>query len=382
MRRISANYIIANDFEAIKNGIIEINDDNKILNIIKPDNTFESAKTEFYNGIIVPGFVNTHCHLELSYLKGLIPEKVGHIEFIKQIVDRIKNIPTNISDIFNADAQMQKEGIVAVGDISNTTNSAQIKKQSPIYYHTFIEIADFFNIEKGTENIHFAKTIRHNFEHSSIVAHAPYTCSPLFIEKTANENKDVYSIHNQETIHEDLMYLNGKSEIFDLIKKRKFSSKFQKTEKSSLKSYLKQYSSKDLKIILVHNLFTKEEDILFAEKENENIFWSFCPNSNNYIQGIKPIIDNFIKNNCKICLGTDSLASNKKLSIIEEMKNFINYNFIDVLKWATLNGAKALNIDDKYGSIEKEKTPGLNLITNFDFEKFQITTQSTIKVLA
>ncbi|MEA3450653.1 MAG: amidohydrolase family protein, partial [Bacteroidota bacterium] len=247
--------------------------------------------------------------------------------------------------------------------------------------HTFIEIADFFNEEKGIESINFAKIIKDNFEHSSLAAHSPYTCSPNFIEKTADESKIVYSIHNQETKHEDLMYLNGKSKILDLIKKRKYTGNFQKTAKSSLKSYLPKIRKNDLNIILVHNLFTNEEDIIFAEKENTNLFWCICSNSNYFIQEKRPQIDRFVKNNAKICLGTDSLASNNSLSIIDEMKNFTDYNFIDVLKWATINGAKALKIDDVFGSIEIGKQPGLNLITKFDFENFHLTSNSRIKVL-
>ena len=85
-------------------------------------------------------------------------------------------------------------------------------------------------------------------------------------------------------------------------------------------------------------------------------------------------------------MGTDSLASNKELSILEEMKvlqaECDDLSFDLLLKWATLNGAKALKIDGDFGSIELGKKPGLNLITNFDFQKMEITNKSDIKVLA
>jgi cytosine/adenosine deaminase-related metal-dependent hydrolase len=82
MRRLSAHYIFPVDTPPLKNGVIEIDDDGTILNIIDTHGkNKESAGTEFYNGILVPGFINTHCHLELSYLKGKITPQKGLASF-------------------------------------------------------------------------------------------------------------------------------------------------------------------------------------------------------------------------------------------------------------------------------------------------------------
>ncbi|MDA3778703.1 MAG: hypothetical protein PF487_00480 [Bacteroidales bacterium] len=86
MRRISANYVFPVSGKALKNGIVEIDDEGIIRNIIDTHGKLnESRKLEFYNGIIVPGFVNTHCHIELSYLKNKIKKGTGLAEFIKQV---------------------------------------------------------------------------------------------------------------------------------------------------------------------------------------------------------------------------------------------------------------------------------------------------------
>ncbi len=87
----------------------------------------------------------------------------------------------------------------------------------------------------------------------------------------------------------------------------------------------------------------------------------------------------------KVTLGTDSLASNQRLSILNEMKtlqaNFPSISFQTLLEWATINGAKALNLDGKLGSIEKGKKSGLVLINNFDFQAMKLTANSNAKVL-
>ncbi len=114
-------------------------------------------------------------------------------------------------------------------------------------------------------------------------------------------------------------------------------------------------------------------------------YWCLCPNSNLYIENKLPNINLFSLYSERVTIGTDSLASNTTLSILEEMKtimrNYEDIDFTELIKWGTLNGAKALKMDDKLGSIEVGKTPGLNLISNFDFNKMQISENSEIKVL-
>jgi len=105
--------------------------------------------------------------------------------------------------------------------------------------------------------------------------------------------------------------------------------------------------------------------------------------SNLFIENKLPDINLFLEFSDKIALGTDSLASNKSLSILNEMKQINKVDptiaFDKLLQWASLNGAKALKIDHHYGSLEKGKTPGVNLISNFDFDVMQITENSAVK---
>ena len=80
MRKIAANYIFPISSKPLKNGIVEVDDSGKIINIIDTKGDLrESAKLEFYNGILVPGFVNAHSHTELSRLREKIEEKGNKI---------------------------------------------------------------------------------------------------------------------------------------------------------------------------------------------------------------------------------------------------------------------------------------------------------------
>ena len=120
-------------------------------------------------------------------------------------------------------------------------------------------------------------------------------------------------------------------------------------------------------MIILRNLFDKYQQLGLVF-ESSNLYFCLCPNANVYISNKLPDINLFVRNQCNIVLGTDSLASNDQLSILEEIntlqKAYPDLSLSEMLKWATSNGAKALKIDDKYGSFEKGKTPGVVLIQN------------------
>ena len=153
---------------------------------------------------------------------------------------------------------------------------------------------------------------------------------------------------------------------------------FSPTNKSSLQSYLPKYASTE-RMLLVHNTFTSAQDISFTKTSPIAIYWCFCPNANKYIEGRQPDYTLFLAEKCTI--GTDSLASNWSLSILDELKTIRQKNMQieleTLLKWATINGAEALGLTDKLGSIEVGKAPGLNLIS--DLIDANISEKSTVK---
>ncbi|HEY5391200.1 MAG TPA: amidohydrolase family protein, partial [Hanamia sp.] len=150
-------------------------------------------------------------------------------------------------------------------------------------------------------------------------------------------------------------------------------------------SYFEKFSSA-ASVILVHNTFTKQEDLDFinhTKNKKQLVSFCLCPNANIYIENTLPPVDLFIKNDVNIILGTDSLASNHQLSILEEIKTIAkNYPEIKTetfLKWATINGAKALQMNKDLGSFEKVKKPGVVLIKNVEGGKINV--ESKIKRL-
>jgi len=382
---ISANVVYPVSNAPLKNGVIDINEDGSINAVLTQEEAQGIENIQHYDGILVPGFINTHCHLELSHLQGKIPEKTGLTGFIKQILS-LRQQPEEemMSAMQSADQEMYENGIVAVGDISNLLISKSVKLDSKIYYHTFVEVFGFNRpsepiIEQGLQ-------LKKDFAplKASVVPHAPYSVSSsLFneIEKVINDD-DILTIHNQETIGENELFETGTGKFADFFAELGIAqSDAHNSKQNSLNYHLPQLSKK-VNTLLVHNTFSSKTDVDFAKSEHQKLYWCLCPNANLYIENTLPDVDVLKTENLKITLGTDSLASNHQLNILKEMQilqEHKNISFEDLLKWATLNGAEFLGIESQYGSFEIGKKPGVVLISNA--ENGIITNETTIKRL-
>jgi len=395
IRKISADYIFPISSSPIKKGILIFDENGKIIDLIDPAKSTELPdETEIFEGLLCPGFVNTHCHLELSWMKGRIPENTGLANFVVHIekLKKLRKEDEVLETIAVADHEMRKNGIVAVGDISNTSYSFKTKAHSPIDYYTFIEVYGSMpwladeKFEKAL-NIHRQLTEYYGL-HGSISPHATYSVSkPLFLKiKTfAQIHQNILSIHHQESEAENQFFKNKSGWIIENMKKIGIDySWFEATGKSPLAS-IAQMLPKNNRILLIHNTFSEKSDIELAENYFDHVSWCLCPNANLYIENRLPDVSLFSNGKLKITLGTDSLASNHQLSILEEIKTIAG-TFPEIppdvlFRWGTLNGAEFLLIDDKFGSFDKGKTPGINLISLKKDTDLKLDKQSKVKVI-
>lgn len=383
-RVITADYIYPGNSKPIKNGLVAFSEEGKIVHIGE-SGSYPSEKLEKLAGIICPAFINTHCHLELSHLKGKVQQKTGLHGFIQNLQTVREAAESSVVDAMElAETEMLQNGIVAVGDISNSTLSFELKKRSRIHFHTFVELFGFN--ESKTETI-FQKGIKVLEElkgkklSGNLSPHSPYSVSNKLMEKIAMHSKNApISIHNQETEEENKMFLHKKGKMLEMLESfQNDISNWQHTKSTSLKAFLLGLP-KERKLLLVHNTFTSKEDIEWAENIHDQLYWCFCPKANLYIEDCLPQINKFHQAGVKCTLGTDSLASNNTLSILEEMKtiqlNFPDIPFENLLGWACINAAEFLGLDHALGSIEKGKTPGLLHLRNIEngvLEKAQLS---------
>lgn len=361
---------------------------------------------QILQGILTPGFINCHCHLELSHLKNIISPHTGLIDFLCTVVTKRdaeappETLPKGktLKDpkhfkaeaIINAEKEMYENGVVAAGDIGNTADTALVKSKSKIRWQNFVEVISFTD-EKAHENFKHYKSVAEelqlktqNSKHRTVlVPHAPYSISPKTFEliNAATKNK-IISIHNQEHPAEDELYKTGGGDFLKLFKIFGINkSPFSVTGLSSIRSYL-PYFNNGQTIFLIHNTYMAEDDIVWANEyaaaNGLKLVYCICINANLYIENKTPPVELFIKHNCAIVLGTDSYSSNWQLSIAKEMQALLsmvgkdtNHGILSkeiILQMATSNGAKALQWNDELGSFEKGKKPGVVLLKD-DFSK-------------
>lgn len=338
----------------------------------------DDGSAERFEGILVPGLINCHCHLELSHMRGLIAERTGLVDFVLQIVTRRHHPEAEIEKaIAAAEQEMIANGIVAVGDICNTTSTLNQKKQGNLRYYNFIESLGWHPAVARQQADEAIKALA-AFEsagaptmQSAIVPHASYSVSDDLWEgiKPFFDGR-VVSIHNQETAFEDAFFLEGTGDFVRLYQMLNIdNSHHRPTRKTSLQSYADHLNGAR-SAILVHNTFTTQADIDYLQASDRwfqpHVYFCLCVNANQYIEHALPPIDLFRANHCTIVLGTDSLASNHSLSILDEMKtirqHFPQIRLAEMLQWATANGAKALGMDGVLGTFETGKQPGVVLI--------------------
>lgn len=387
LKYFTADYVFPVSSSPLPQGVVVVTNTGEVVGVYPhqhPDVANKPLKR--FKGILVPGFINTHCHLELAHLKNQLAQNTGLIPFIKGVVSlREFDEHEVLEAMLKADKEMQENGIVAVGDISNKSISKSVKEKSALHYHTFVELIGLD--PKRAETIFEAgQKMAAEFGPLavSITPHAPYSVSKELVRLITMHSKageNLFSIHNQESEEENKFYRykTGKFlELYDFFKQD--INFFRPQARNSIQTFIPNFP-KNQRILLVHNTYTSAKDLSFARRFSRDIYWCFCPKANLYIENRLPKVDLFLAQDAKITLGTDSYASNDALCILSELKvlhaHFPQLNFVETLKWATLNGAQYLGLDAQLGSLERGKTPGLNLITHTN--DLSITPNSEVK---
>jgi cytosine/adenosine deaminase-related metal-dependent hydrolase len=382
MRKFSAHRIHTVSGRPIPYGIIETEDDGTILRVRETGGKpVEEAGLEFYPGIIVPGFINAHLHLELSHMAGAIPRGTGLAGFVMGISGNRESDPARIVKAAKeADRIMYLQGISGAGDISNTDISLKVKQESSIRYHTFVEL---FGLNEDVAEARMAEGLRiaalfaQAGSPATLSPHAPYSLGSRMWNLLSGQ-KDLtrlISIHANESPEEIELLHEGQGPLADRFRQSGLDLWAIPEEAVDLNKLLDKYLP-DSECLLVHNAV----GAIPLTGNVRGVSYVFCVRSNRYISNLWPDPVRFSRAGHRVCLGTDSLASCESLSVLDEMKEigekWPELAFEELLEWATLNGAKALGFDAGLGSVEAGKKPGLVNIPVFDWKLDRLTAES------
>ncbi len=296
MKRFASQYVFTNSGPPLKRAVITTEDDGEIINIENTSGDLkERHSIEFYNGIIVPGFVNCHCHLELSHMKGFIKEGTGLGEFIEQVrTTRKANTQSILSSAYSADNYMFNNGIVLCADICNTSDSFTIKKDSRIRYVNLLEVFGL-DPDKAVKRIDEITVIAEKAKEMdltfSMVPHSAYSLSlTLFrLLRDKSLNNKVTSIHFMETAGEEKFLKNRTGTLMNSYERSGLLPARLETPDCHASVILEEVT-KSGNLILVHNTFADRKTVRQVN-ERVNLFWCLCPNSNIYIENRIPPVE-------------------------------------------------------------------------------------------
>jgi aminodeoxyfutalosine deaminase len=332
-------------------------------------------------GVLMPAMFNAHTHIE--YAGQTIEKCDGLIDFILQM--KRNNNKLNVKDIEEQMNDFYNQGINFCADLCNSEKTILPKKKSKLLFHSFVEI---FKKDGDDENetiwkyINLYKEFLKNDLQVSIVPHSLYALTPK-IEKYLKlynvDNKDITSIHFKESYKEDNMQMM-KAELYKHHNISNIGNDFNKSISQDLNNKLLQIFDHQQRIILVHSIYMTEKEARSISNTFKNSVICLCPQSNIFIEKrmIEKRILQYFKN--RIILGTDSSASNEKMSLVNEMflcQNYFNLQLEEVLSTTTSNAANFFQIETM-GTIEIGKKPGFVLLKNFNEREMRILENSTV----
>ncbi len=342
-----------------------------IIDLIARDDAGEDVQE--LPGLLTPGHINAHCHLELSHLKGVIPPGTGMIDFLSGVMEQRESSEEKMLDaIAAAEQSMLDAGIVAVGDICNTDITEAQKRRHNLIYHNFVEVSGV-PPEVAEARLNRARMVLDKLQAdgegiAGIVPHAPYSVSEKLLMMLGTEKKtDVFTIHCQESEAEMEFFSKREGPFVSFFNRWNIMTEhFPNTIKNSL-AYVLPHLPSDRNLILVHNVCSHQQDIELSQQHfsqhPDKLFHALCPSANQYISSRLPDVRMMHAMGCRFVLGTDSLASNTALSIWQEIKLLAEtYEDIPVKTWlraATHEGARALKLEHQLGLFRKGMSPGM-----------------------
>lgn len=364
MRRIAAHYLIDRS-QLIARPLIELDDQGSVVSVGEWERLDNIPMTEFYAGALTAGFVNAHSHVELSYLRGAIERNTGFGGFARAIGQVRGNytMSQRLSALRTAMAQMWEEGVQAVGDIINDRSSLEAKSFSPIMWHNFAECFGLNARIEGVEEL-LSRSAELGLK-TTLTPHSTYSLQDSVLSEIVSR-EELFSIHFMESEDECRLY-QGSGSLHDWYERMGWECDF--LSHGSPARRIVDVVPRDKKLLLVHNCCLTEKDYqLLTEHFTHPISWVLCPASNDYISSLRPPVELLRRMGASIALGTDSLASNENLSLLDEIRLLGDVPLVEALEWATLGGAKALGMEDQIGSVEVGKRPGIVLLEGLCIE--------------
>ena len=374
-RILRARWLLPIDRPPIQNGWIEIAADGRIKGL--GEGKAPSAADDLGDVALLPGLVNAHTHLELSWMAGLIPPAESMDAWIRKLMAvRRAGAPggpdAELRAARAAAATMRATGTVLVGDISNNLTTPVVLGEAGlggVVFHELIGfsqadpaggVRDAWHKTSGVVSPPSYETTPEVF--FSVVAHAPYSVSPALFREIANARQDApLSVHLAESAEEIEFLRSGRGPIRDMLEMLGVWTDEWTVPACDPVEYLDRLGYLQRGTLVVHGVHLTDTALERLRKAGAVVVT--CPRSNLWVGSGPPRLSHFYSAKLPVAIGTDSLASTPTLNVFDELREMRRLApeiaAAKLLESATRVGAEALGFGDKYGTLAPGKRAAL-----------------------
>jgi cytosine/adenosine deaminase-related metal-dependent hydrolase len=378
--RYHASWVLPIAGPPIRNGWIVVEQD-RIVSLGGGSPPMATEQRDLGRVVIMPGLVNAHTHLELSYLRGLVPPAPAFVSWIRGVMAARRQRPdpagAEILDALNEGiAEAVRCGTAVVGDISNTLVTFAPLTASQLAGVVFYELIRFnvedprAFVEQAVERL--ATLVATDTVRTSLAAHAPYSVAPLVLrairEAVAHDPASPCSVHLSESAEEVEFMDSGLGPWRALLEELGSWDPLWQAPGGSPAEYLDDLDFLDQRVIAVHGVQMTAVDLARLAARGTTLV--SCPRSNVYTGAGTPPIEAFYASGVRVAVGTDSLASTADLNLFSELAAMRAIApavpAASLLDSATRVGAQALGFDADFGTLEPGKRARLLTVSLSD----------------
>jgi cytosine/adenosine deaminase-related metal-dependent hydrolase len=321
------------------------------------------------NSALIPAFVNAHTHLEFSDLKRPLGRPgMPFVEWIRTVIDyrqRVQSDPDRLADLRWPYARPVEEGL-REGVSSGTTAIGEIAGAPPQTDFSMADVTAFLEL-RGPRSVDVepqlgaaAAFLRLPFDYrQGLSPHAPYTIHGALLDGIVNlcrSRNAPLAMHLAESREEIEFLRSGQGPVRDLLDERGLWESDSSARLPTPLDYLQRLSAAP-RTLVIHGNYLNDEEIDYLAAQRDRMSVVFCPRTHAYFGHEPHPWQKMLERGVNVCLGTDSRASNPDLSMLDEVRFLVRQlgaSPSEALRLGTLAGAKALGIDDQYGTL----TPG------------------------
>jgi aminodeoxyfutalosine deaminase len=315
------------------------------------------------DGVIMPGLVNAHTHLELSWMRGQVPPAPSMPQWVERLMALRRTVGHEPPEpIVEAIREARAAGTTLVGDITNTLAAYGPLADSPLSAAVFRELLGF-NVEEPDAPIAIARQqigelVPHTRLQSSIVPHAPYSVAPSLLSAIAETSRDArVSMHLGESAEEIEFLHTGQGAWRELLRRLGVWTDRWEPPRTGPVDYIASCGLLNERLLAVHCVQLTDDELHSLASAGATVVT--CPRSNRWVGAGLPPVERFYASGVRVAVGTDSLASVEDLNVFAELRMMRELapalSARRILESATKSGADALGFGTDLGTIEPGK---------------------------